>query len=324
MEKEKLKLCHAALYKWYEKEGRGDLPWRHTDDPYEIYLSEIMLQQTQVKTVLERYYFPFLKRFPTLQVLADASLEEVLKIWEGLGYYTRARNLHRCAKESAPLLPTSYEGLLALPGIGPNTASAICAFAYHQPYAVMEANVKRILSRIYAHKTPTDKVLREDAMRLLDRVDPFTYNQAMMDIGSMVCHVKEPVCSVCPFSSICQAHQEEHYDYPIKKSKKVPIKTESWLVRSDGDKIAMRERKSAFLHGLWSFETVQELSEEWVHLGEVSQTYSHFKLRVDIYHDSAQNESSSEMFFNQQQVERLPLSSIDKKVISLLVLNKIF
>ncbi|MBY0354265.1 MAG: hypothetical protein K2Q12_00885, partial [Rickettsiales bacterium] len=142
-------LHHQTIHDWYAAHGRHSLPWRLTRDPYAIYVSEIMLQQTQVATVLTRFYHPFLARFPTLQSLADASQEEVLKAWEGLGYYSRARNLHQAAKICAPTLPTTVEGLLELPGIGRNTAHAIAAFAYHQPVAVMEANVKRVLHRLH-------------------------------------------------------------------------------------------------------------------------------------------------------------------------------
>jgi len=184
------KVIHKKLHTWYQEYGRADLPWRHTEDAYHIYISEIMLQQTQVKTVLERYYFQFLERFPSLEVLAVAPLGDVLKMWEGLGYYTRARNLHACAKACAPALPQSYEELLKLPGIGKNTASTLCAFAYHQPLAVMEANVERILSRINAHETPSDERLRQDALDSLDVDNPYDYNQAMMDIGSALCTIK--------------------------------------------------------------------------------------------------------------------------------------
>ena len=161
-------MVHKKLHDWYAKNGRTDLPWRNTDDPYHIYISEVMLQQTQVKTVLERYYFQFLEKFPSLEVLSRADLDEVLKMWEGLGYYTRAKNLHKTAQIIQPKLPKTYEALLKLPGIGKNTASAICAFAYKQNLAVMEANVKRILCRIHVLKNPKEEELRELALEMLD------------------------------------------------------------------------------------------------------------------------------------------------------------
>lgn len=221
---------HARLHRWYKKHGRLSLPWRNTRDPYHIYLSEIMLQQTQVATVLERYYHPFLKRFPTLKSLAAAPLKDVLKAWEGLGYYTRAGNLHKAALLSCKNFPKDVEGLIALPGIGKNTAHAIAAFAYHQPVPVMEANVKRVLCRVFALKTPDDKILWEKADELLDRKNPFDYNQAMMDIGSYVCTKRAPKCSECPLNKLCLG-QTNPLLYPEpKQKKKVPLRKKklSW------------------------------------------------------------------------------------------------
>jgi A/G-specific adenine glycosylase len=321
MQAKEAKEIHQKLHLWYQKYGRHDLPWRNTTDAYAIYVSEIMLQQTQVKSVLSRYYFPFLERFPSLEVLSKAPIDDVLKIWEGLGYYTRARNLHKTAKLIAPTLPTSYEELLRLPGVGPNTASAICAFAYHQPYAVMEANVKRILSRIYARKHPTDKQLQADALRLLDTQNPYDYNQAMMDIGAMVCLVKSPECQVCPFESICQAAKKEDYSYPDKRKKHLPIREEYFLVRSYHDSVALWQREERFLYGLWGFEKLKESYHDSAVLGEVTQSYTHFKLKATIYHEESLH--GGENFFTKAEIENLALSSVDKKVIKLLKAHQI-
>ena len=312
---------HQKLHAWYQEHGRHDLPWRNTDDAYHIYLSEIMLQQTQVKTVLERYYFPFLEKFPSLQTLADSPLDEVLKMWEGLGYYTRARNLHACAKVTAPTLPKGYDDLLALPGIGSNTASAICAFAYHQPLAVMEANVKRILCRIHVLESPSNVILRQHALDLLDEANPYDYNQAMMDIGSQLCSVKNPNCDVCPFATICKAYEKGHFLYPLKKSKVVPTREEKWLVKTYKNKVALRQREGRFLHGLWGFEKLEGEYHDKPFLGEVTQTYTHFKQVAKLYHDSVLEEG--EHFFTQSDIETLALSGVDKKVIKLLKIKKI-
>ena len=157
---------HRNLQQWYQQHGRKHLPWRNTQDPYAIYISEIMLQQTQVKTVLERYYFSFLERFPTLAALAKAPQNEVLNAWQGLGYYNRALNLHKTAKLCPKGLPDNVEALIALPGIGRNTAHAVAAFAYKQPVAVMEANVKRVLARIFTIKQLNERELWETAGEL--------------------------------------------------------------------------------------------------------------------------------------------------------------
>ncbi len=316
-----LKKIHKKLHVWYQEYGRDDLPWRNSDDAYHIYISEIMLQQTQVKTVLDRYYFQFLKRFPSLGALAEAPLDDVLKMWEGLGYYTRARNLHACAKLTAPTLPDSYEALLKLPGIGKNTASALCAFAYHQPLAVMEANVKRVLSRIHAYEMPSDTQLQKDALVLLDKKNPYDYNQAMMDIGSQLCTLKDPGCSMCPFSTICKAYEEGYFLYPVKKKKMVPVREEKWLVKTYQDKVEMIQRKGKFLHGLWGFEKLEEGYHDSDYLGEVTQTYTHFKQVAKLYHDSVKYEGKK--FFTKEEIDMLALSGVDKKVIKLLKFKKI-
>ena len=205
---------HQTIQTWYGPHGRKELPWRQTDDPYLVYISEVMLQQTQVKTVLERYYFPFLEQFPTLTHLAEAQEQAVLKAWEGLGYYSRARNLHKAARQSAPALPAHYEGLLALPGIGQNTAHAILAFAFRKPVPVMEANVRRILYRFFAQKQATPQQLWELAFTLLDTAHPFEYNQAMMDIGAMVCTARSPPAMCVHWH---RAVKEKTIRYPIPK-----------------------------------------------------------------------------------------------------------
>jgi A/G-specific adenine glycosylase len=168
-----------SLLHWYDKNGRHDLPWRMTNNPYPIYISEIMLQQTQVKTVLERFYFPFLERFPTLTDLADAQLDDVLKMWEGLGYYTRAKNLHAAAQLCKGSLPTNAAELMQLPGIGRSTAHAIAAFAYREPLPIMDANVKRILHRYFALEEHDAKKLWGHAYTLFDTAHPFEFNQAI-------------------------------------------------------------------------------------------------------------------------------------------------
>ncbi|MCH2038591.1 MAG: hypothetical protein MK137_08385, partial [Rickettsiales bacterium] len=194
------------------KYGRLTLPWRNTLDPYHIYVSEVMLQQTQVKTVLDRFYHPFLTQFPSLEALAGAKIESVLKAWEGLGYYSRARNLHKAATLTAPALPDDFEALQTLPGIGKNTAAAICAFAFKQPIPVMEANLKRVLSRFFGYETAKDNDLWDAAYRLLNTSNPYDYNQAMMDIGSMVCLPKAPKCDLCPLQSECVGtHRPEQF-----------------------------------------------------------------------------------------------------------------
>ena len=310
-----MKNLHRTIHHWYQAYGRHTLPWRNTDDPYYIYLSEVMLQQTQVKTVLERYYFPFIERFPTLKALGEAELDEVLKRWEGLGYYTRAKNLHKTAtllKE----LPSDIDALIKLPGIGKNTAHAIAAFAFRQPVPVMEANVKRILCRLYRLENPTEKELWELAYTLVDRENPFDYNQAMMDIGATVCLSKNAQCDLCPLESICQG-KEEPWRYPVKKKRTVPVREEHIVIHSYDERLSLYRRSGKFLHGLWGFEKMEVPPCAAEYLGEVSHTYTHFKLNCKVYlYDESTPEQ--ENYFTLDEIRALAISKVDEKILKLL------
>ncbi len=309
-----MKKTHEKIHRWYQKEGRLDLPWRTTNDPYHIYLSEVMLQQTQVKTVLERFYFPFLKKFPTLKALGDAPLDDVLKMWEGLGYYNRAKNLHKTAT-LIKTLPREIDALIALPGIGKNTAHAVAAFAYKQPLPIMEANVKRILCRLFRLTTPSDKQLWEKAYSLVDTQNPFDYNQAMMDIGATLCTVKHPNCQHCPLSNICQG-KEEAERYPTKKKRAVPTRETHILVSVYNDRLSLTQRKGKFLHGLWGFESVEVPLCASEYIGEVSHAYTHFKLKckVYVYYEA---DKEQEHYFSIADIQKLAISKVDEKIIKL-------
>lgn len=312
------KTAHDSLYQWYKTNGRHDLPWRNIDDSYKIWVSEIMLQQTQVKTVLERFYFPFLKAFPTLQDLAQASEDEVLKKWEGLGYYTRARNLHKTAKLCEYKLPQTVQELVSLPGIGQSTAHAIAAFAYKTPVPIMDANVKRILYRVFAVGKASDKELWEMAYNLFDVSRPYDYNQAMMDLGSSLCRAKLALCETCPFESICKG-SENHLSYPLKKEKKsLPVRQKHIIIHQYKNKFALRQRETRFLNGLWGFseyEHTDEISFSQT-LGEISHTYSHFKLKAKVHLHHAQIEEHE--WFSLEEINDLALSTAEHKALALL------
>ncbi|MCC7259800.1 MAG: A/G-specific adenine glycosylase [Alphaproteobacteria bacterium] len=323
---------HKALRAWYRRYGRRDLPWRTTADPYAIYVSEIMLQQTQVRTVLERYYGPFLARFPTLSALASAPSEDVLKQWEGLGYYNRARYLHETAKRVAPTLPMDIAALTALPGIGRNTAHAIAAFAYHQPVAVMEANVKRVLHRVFALEQASEKTLWEKAGALLDAKHPFEYNQAMMDIGALVCTKTAPRCDSCPLATICKGKRRP-LAYPAPKKKaRTPVRRRNILVFTDAaGRCYLTARAGRFLHGVYGFPEydgdIPSVAFEKHHyhladmeyLGEVAQTYSHFRLEAGVYRMLLPGRRNAPEWKSLQEIESLPLSRADAKVLRLLL-----
>jgi len=304
-----------AIYTWYQKNGRHGLPWRQTSDAYKIYLSEIMLQQTQVKTVLERFYFPFLERFPTLQSVAEAPLDDVLKMWEGLGYYTRAKNLHHTAFTCKGVLPNTPEELGGLKGIGKSTAHAICVFAYYQALPILDANVKRVLCRYFAISVKDEKVLWERAWELLHVKHPYEHNQAMMDIGALACTPKNPQCDACPLAFTCKGKDAPYnYPQPLKKAK-VPTKKRFALVVENEGKFGLIQRQEKLLHGLWGFMQVDE-KPEGIFLGKVTHTYSHFKLELDVFkaslHVTLQN------YFTCKEIEHLALSTVDKKILKLL------
>ncbi|HEX5710229.1 MAG TPA: A/G-specific adenine glycosylase [Sulfuricurvum sp.] len=308
--------AHKSLLAWYEENGRHDLPWRTTDDPYAIYISEIMLQQTQVKTVLERFYFPFLENFPTLDDLAQSHIDDVLKKWEGLGYYTRARNLHAASQLCNGELPKNAFELMQLPGIGRSTAHAVAAFAYHEALPIMDANVKRILHRYFALKERNDKKLWEYAYILFDAAHPFEYNQAMMDVGATICLPKKPLCERCPFEKSCQG-KSSPIAYPEPKIKKTkPIRFRNIVVYQQEKQYALIQRRTRFLSGLWGFYESETLPDDKLEsLGEISQSYSHFTLQANVF--SCRERSLPEGFewFTLEEVRKLSLSRADHKVL---------
>lgn len=248
----------ALLIDWQQREGRHDLPWQGTRDPYRIWLSEIMLQQTQVATVLD-YYPRFLARFPELEMLARAPLEAVLEIWSGLGYYTRARNLHRCARrileEHGGVFPDDPAALEALPGIGRSTAAAIAAFAFGRRAAILDGNVKRVLCRVDG--IAADPSVREVERRLwglAERALPESgiepYTQGLMDLGATVCLRRQPRCAQCPVVALCRVGLEGGWErIPAPRSRPaIPEREVALLVLIAGRRVLLEERPQK---GIW-------------------------------------------------------------------------
>lgn len=213
------------IIQWYEKNKR-DLPWRNTKNPYLIWISEIILQQTRVDQGYD-YYLRFVKRFPDVYSLASADEDEVLKYWQGLGYYSRARNLHVAAKQIVEegSFPNTFDGVRALKGVGDYTAAAICSFAYDQPYAVVDGNVSRVLSRWLLIDEPIDsssgkKMIKEAAQLLIDKHRPAIHNQAIMEFGALQCTPASPDCQMCPLKDTCLAFEKGLVDVlPVKSHK---------------------------------------------------------------------------------------------------------
>lgn len=255
------------LIEWYLRDGR-DLPWRQTKDPYKIWVSEIILQQTRVAQGME-YYFRFIERFPDVKVLAAASEDEVLKLWQGLGYYSRARNMREAAKSVVAkfggVFPKEYADVRALKGVGDYTAAAICSFAYDLPYPAVDGNAYRVLSRVFrvddCIDTPQGKrAFAELSLEVMDKRRPALYNQAMMDLGATVCLPAAPDCEACPLKEGCAlSGSSEVSDYP-KKGKKVVSRDRYfvYLAVEDGGKTYLRRREGKDIwKGLYEYPMVE-------------------------------------------------------------------
>ena len=251
------------IMSWYDRHQR-DLPWRRTRDPYRILVSEIMLQQTQVDTVIP-YYDRFLKRFPTVEALAGASLQQVLKVWENMGYYSRARHLHEAAKvivaEMEGAIPATLEQLLGLPGIGSYTAAAVLSFAFGQSIAVVDANIRRVLCRLFAVQEPMDKKQTQErisaiATELVPRKGSSRFNQGLMDLGATVCTTRNPCCGICPVQKHCAAFQKGLQEALPVTRKRAPIphkEMTAGIIADNGCLLIVQRPDRGLLGGLWKF-----------------------------------------------------------------------
>ena len=299
------RLFAKSLIEWYS-EYKRDLPWRATRDPYKIWLSEIILQQTKVDQGLP-YYLKFIENYPNVGALALATSEEVLKLWEGLGYYSRAKNLHKCAKKVVEshggVFPNNYNDLLTLSGIGPYSAAAIASFAYKEPVAVLDGNVYRVLSRVFGIKedisqSKTAKKFTALANELLDLTQPDHYNQAIMEYGAMHCKPRNPLCESCKISTMCYGYaNNEQLLLPVKSKKvKVSIKYFHYFVFEKQGKLAMKKRNDAGIwKGLYDFHLISSDSRLNIEallvefgikrnfLEKVSKEYKHLLTHQRIY-----------------------------------------
>jgi A/G-specific adenine glycosylase len=254
---------NQRVLNWYDQEGRKNLPWQLNITAYRVWVSEIMLQQTQVNTVIP-YFNRFMQKFPQVHDLANAKLDEVLHCWTGLGYYARARNLHRSAQRVVEQFggefPADITQLSELPGIGRSTAGAIVSLSYDQYAPILDGNVKRVLSRVYAVAGwPGDLSVAKKLWQIAEHYTPQTrcrdYTQAMMDLGALLCTRTKPSCSVCPLQNLCQAYAAGNpQDYPGKKPRKIiPVREKQFLIILHNEKILLENRpQSGIWGGLWS------------------------------------------------------------------------
>lgn len=338
------------LLAWYREQGRT-LPWRETRDPYRIWLSEIMLQQTTVAAVIP-YYERFLQRLPTIESLASAKLDDVIGLWAGLGYYSRARNLHRAAQlivAEQGVFPESLEGLMALPGVGRSTAGAILSIAFDKPAPILDGNVRRVLVRLFAWRedprsSRAEKQLWHWAELLTPAKHSHDYAQAIMDLGATICLPRAPRCESCPLRELCQALKQGcAASLPAsRKQKKIPVRHQVVLLVKRFEALLLRQRPAeGFLGGLWEFPTV-DLSDQQPpcqaaerllsDLGlsgrlqkrrPVRHAYSHFKLELVIFIvnlDPAQTVAEDCLYgwHSREEVISLPLHGAHCKVRDLL------
>ncbi|HET7307080.1 MAG TPA: A/G-specific adenine glycosylase [Gammaproteobacteria bacterium] len=257
------------LLAWFARNGRHDLPWQHEPTPYRVWVSEIMLQQTQVATVIP-YFERFLARFPDLAALAAAPLDDVLALWSGLGYYARARNLHRAAQTAAEEyggdLPAALDEMMALPGIGRSTAGAILALSRGQRHAILDGNVKRVLARFYAIAGwPGDKSVADRLWKFAASHTPATdcaaYTQAIMDLGATVCTRRDPACDVCPMNADCEAYRAgRQHDFPAPRVRRnYPERNVRVLVVEAGGAVLLEKRPpTGIWGGLWSLPELHD------------------------------------------------------------------
>lgn len=295
------------LLTWFDHAGRKDLPWQKDNSPYHVWLSEIMLQQTQVNTVIP-YYLRFTQAFPNIELLAKASIDDVLALWTGLGYYARARNLHKTAVIVVELhqgnMPADLDDLIALPGIGRSTAGAIMALGHHQRFPILDGNVKRVLTRYAAIEGwPGNKVVENKLWHYAEDLLPqhrfADYIQAQMDLGATLCTRSKPNCFECPINSDCKAFaQGTPTQYPTPKPKRIiPSRQTHWIVaQSSTGKLLLEQRDmQGIWGGLWSFPESKTATAVHEHcqcntnfspittqpLDTIKHVFSHFKL--DIY-----------------------------------------
>ncbi len=338
---------------WYASQGR-DLPWRCTRDPYAIWISEIMLQQTQVKTVIP-YYERWLRQLPTVERLAAAPQQSVLKLWEGLGYYARARNLHQAAQQIVVnyggRFPDRLDEVVALKGIGRTTAGGILSAAFNQPTAILDGNVKRVLARLVALPVPPGKaiaLLWQLSEQVLDPQHPRDFNQAIMDLGATLCTRHNPACLLCPWQPHCAAYNQNAVsDFPMTEPRKpLPHKQIGVAVIADeqGNILIDRRKQEGLLGGLWEFpggkiepdETVEacvsrEIKEELdieIEVGDrlitIEHAYTHFKVTLNVFNckylsgDPKPLESDEVKWVTLDEIDQYPFPKANSQIVEAL------
>ncbi len=316
-----------ALTEWY-RENRRELPWRSTTDPYAIWVSEIMLQQTRVEVVIP-YFERFLSKFPTVEALARAPEQEVLGAWAGLGYYSRARNMQRAARAIAEAgrFPSDYDEIRNLPGIGGYTAAAVASIAFGQPYAVLDGNVMRVLARLTndagdIRSSVTRKRLQEEATRLMDRADPGAFNQAMMELGATLCTPADPKCLLCPVHAWCEgrvAGRQKHL--PVKSSAGPRKAAEvTLLLIEKGRSILLWQRAagSARLAGFWELPEPSTVpgADVLERIGEFRHSITNTSYRFTVHRGYIVKKPRQFRWMARDALDQIPLSTTARKALA--------
>lgn len=300
----------AALIRWYQRVKR-DLPWRRTRDPYAIWISEIMLQQTRVAAVIP-YYEKFLAAFPDAPALAAAPEQQVLAMWAGLGYYSRARNLQKAAKSMFDgVFPRFFEQIRELAGIGDYTAAAISSIAFGLPYAAIDGNVRRVISRL----TGSNDDLPIKAARLLDRHDPGRWNQAVMELGATVCLPRDPLCGACPLARFCRARRDgRQHEFPEKKKKPAPQRLErTLLVIRRKNRILLRP--STRVKGFWDLPEPFETAKAGAVLGSFRHTITFRHYTFEVREGTAKRVPGDFRWVRAAELDHIPLGTTAKKAL---------
>jgi A/G-specific adenine glycosylase len=320
----------SELVAWFERHGRR-LPWRETRDPYAILVSELMLQQTQVSTVIG-YYRRWLERFPAMRDLANANESEVLQAWQGLGYYNRARNLHRCAKiivtECNGRFPAEVGDLLKLTGIGRYTAGAVASFAFGRPAPIVDANIERALSRLLNLQEPVDRpagarILWDFASRYVQGADPRLLNSALMELGATICLRRKPLCAICPVRFFCRARDPE--SLPKKRDRqKIEQRTELHFLALKGGRILLQQNAGRRWQGLWTLPALapdSDSSQDFdVNRPLLSLSYpiTRFVVCLNIFlHEPPATESAGQAWHSLELLDSVPMPSPHRRAVRL-------
>ena len=338
------------ILSWYQSEKRI-LPFRGIDDPYKIWLSEIMLQQTQVKTVVP-YYNRWIKRYPSIKSVALADRGAVLKMWEGLGYYTRCRNFHTAAKIVVKrfngIIPNDWENFSSLPGVGDYTAAAVLSIAFNKPYAVMDGNAKRVMSRILGIKNLTSwnlSRINKTLSNIIPEHTPGNFNQSVMELGATLCTPRSPSCNKCPLSFGCKAfktNKPDYYPKPAAKKRKPHYTIVAGIIWRDNTFFIQRRPEKAMLGGLWEFpggkveegESLEaalkrEIKEECgvvpsikKRIGAVDHSYSHFSITFHGYHCIENGEKINKVdhsaWITPDQIDQFPFPKANHKLFKII------